>query len=112
MGREWNGIAFPASRSPPRPPMRIAGHYAPSWLARQEVGHGDLGDDLVGEDQIDRLRLSEDRGVRVDAVGRVGIDLELAIDHVDDPVDGDSAPAVGFRQGTIRGEARAGNLDD
>src|SRR5208337_4489019 len=63
----------------------------------KEVRHGDLADDLAGNDQIGGNSLCQDRGGRVRASGRVGTDLELAVDQVDDPVDGDAGPGIVVR---------------
>ena len=54
----------------------------PGWPRREEVRHGDPRDNLAVDDQIDRVRLSEDHGDG----RRAGIDLELSVPDVDDRV--------------------------
>src|SRR5208337_1340776 len=79
----------------------------------KEVRHGDLADDLAGNDQIGGVSLSEDRGGRVRASGRVGTDLELAADQVDDPVDGDAGPGIVVAiLAAVPRQAAVRNLDD
>jgi len=58
--------------------MPPASRICAALVLREQVCHGDLADDLAPDDQINRLRLTQDRGSQVRAGDRGRIDLELA----------------------------------
>jgi hypothetical protein len=54
-------------------------------IGGKQLGGWNLGDDLAADDQIHQSRFRDDQGGRINAIDRVGVDLELAVDDVDDP---------------------------
>jgi len=80
-------------------------------VLRKQVRHGDLTDHLPLDDQLHRLRLSQNPRSWILAPSRVGVNLEPAPRDVDDPVHGDAATAVDPSQRSVLGHAGARDLD-
>src|SRR5271157_6174760 len=101
-------MRVPTSRGP-SPLAQVLPH---DWLPGQDVRHRDPAKLRPLEEKRDGLvrRENLDRSILVGS--RIGMDLDLAINQVDDPVHCHATSPVNKSHLAIFGEARAGHFDD
>src|SRR5262245_47469284 len=85
-------------------------------LLRQQIIHRDLSDLLTVEDERDHLSVAVDVKLSVPrgfaSAGWFAVHLDLAVNEVDDPVDGDAVPGVqGAFECTVKSERSVGDFD-